>query len=175
MQGKYLIAFLILAALAAGLSACGSGGGADLLPGTTADQINSNLDQVQRLVGEGQCEAATDAAAQVSAEVDELGGVDAKLKELLVEGAERLETVVGTCEETEAETFETTEEEEPETDEEEKTPKHEKPEKKEPPKEREPPAEPPEPPGHEEEKGKEEVPPEGETGGVGPGKEAGGD
>jgi len=175
LLSRHLLAFPLLALLGAGLSACGSGGSGELLPGTTASQINANLDQVQQLVGEEECEAATDAAAQVTAQVDELGGVDAKLKQLLVEGAERLEEVVGTCEETE-EPLETTEEEEPETEEDEKAPKHEKPEKKEGPKETGPPAEPPEPPGHEEKGGGEETPPEegGGTpsGGVGPGEEA---
>jgi outer membrane biosynthesis protein TonB len=179
LLSRHLLVLLLVALLAAGLSACGSGGGAELLPGTTASQINSNLDEVQRLVGAEECAAATDAAAQVTAEVDDLGGVDAKLKQLLVEGAERLEEVVLTCEETEEEPVETTEEEEPES-EDEKAGKHEKPEKDKPPKEEENPAEPPEPPGHEEEKGEGESPPEeggGGTpsGGVGPGQEAGGD
>jgi outer membrane biosynthesis protein TonB len=179
LLSRPLLALLLLAALATGLSACGSGGGADLLPGTTASQINSNLDQVQQLVAEGECVGATDAADQVTAEVDEVAGVDAKLKQLLVEGAERLEEVVRTCEESEEQPLETTEEQEPE-EEDEKAGKHEKPEKEKPPKEEEPPAEPPEPPGQEGEKGKGEGPPEEgdggtQSGGVGPGQEAGGD
>lgn len=177
LLSRHLLGLFLLAALAAGLSACGSSG-ADLLPGTTASQINSNLDQVQQLVGEGECEAATDAASEVTAEVDELGGVDAELKRLLVEGAERLEKVVLTCQETEEEPLETTEEEEPEV-EDEKPGKHEKPEKEKPAKEEEPPVEPPEPPGQEEEKGEGEGEGPSEegggtpSGGVGPGKEAG--
>jgi septal ring-binding cell division protein DamX len=178
LVSRHLLAFPVAALLAAGISACGSGGGGDLLPGTTASQINANLDQVQRLVGEEQCEAATDAAAQVTAEVDELGGVDAKLKQLLVEGAEHLEAVVLTCEET-AEPLETTEIEEPEIEEEEKPEKHEKPEKTK-PKETGPPAEPPEPPGHEGGKGEGEGPTEepgggSSSGGVGPGQEVEGE
>jgi hypothetical protein len=171
---RICLALALAAALAVALSACGSGGGADLLPGTTANQINSNLDEVQRLVSEGDCEGATNAADEVSAEVDELGGVDAKLKKLLLEGAERLEAVVLTCEEAEETEATTTteEEEEPEIDEEEKAPKKEKPEKEKPPKESGPSTE---PPGQEEEKGNGEGSSEegGGTpsGGVGPGQE----
>jgi hypothetical protein len=175
---RYLLAFSLVAALGAMLSACGSGDGAHLLPGTTATEINSNLDQVQSLAAEGECVGASNAADEVAAEVAELGGVDAKLKTLLAEGAEKLQEVVVTCEESEEEPAETTEEEEPEPEEEEKAPKHEKPEKEKPPKEEGPPAEPPEPPGQEEEKGKGEGPPEeggSSSGGLGPAQEVEGD
>lgn len=178
---RNILALTLAAALAAVLSACGSSGGADLLPGKTANQINSNLDQVQRLVAEGECEGATAAADEISAEVDELGGVDAKLKNLLLEGAERLEQVVLTCQETEEEEpVETTEAEEPELEEDEEAPEHEKPEKNKPEKETEPPAESSEPPGHEEGKGegKGKGPPEEDgssSGGVGVGQAVEGD
>jgi outer membrane biosynthesis protein TonB len=175
LLSRPLPALLLLAVFATGLSACGSGGGADLLPGTTANQITSNLDQVQRFVGEEECSAATEAAAQVTAEVDELGGVDAQLKQLLVEGAERLEDVLLTCEEGEEEPPPESSEEEEEPVEDEKASKHEKPEKNKPPKEEGPPVEPPEPPGHEEEKGNDEEAPPEETGGIGPNQQAGGD
>jgi hypothetical protein len=95
---------LLLAALAAlWLSACGSGGGADLLPGNTATEINSNLDQVQELAEEGECIGAQNAAREVSAEVSALGGVDKTLKQALREGADRLNEVVVSCQEAEAE------------------------------------------------------------------------
>ncbi len=73
-MGRLRAASLVLAALAAGLllAACGSGGNAELLPGTTADQITSNLDQVRESVNEGDCEEAEIAVAEVSTEVDEL-------------------------------------------------------------------------------------------------------
>ena len=93
------LAFLAAAALA--LSACG-GGDAKLLPGTTASQINANLDQVRTLVAEEDCIGAENAAASVSEEIDALEGVDRKLKAALREGAERLNVVVGECDETAA-------------------------------------------------------------------------
>lgn len=171
---RYTLALAAAAALALGVSACGSSGGANLLPGTTASQINTNLDEVQQLAAEGECVGASNAADQVTAQVDELGGVDAKLKELLTEGAEKLEEVVLTCEEAETEeTTEPSEEEEPEIEEEEKAPKHEKPEKAKPEKEAGSPAEPPEPLGHEEGKGEGEGPGSeagGASGGLGPGQ-----
>jgi hypothetical protein len=178
LRSPRLPALALTALLAVGLSACGSSGGANLLPGTTASQINSNLDEVRQLVAEGECVGARDAADQVTAQVDELGGIDAKLKQLLVEGAQRLEEVVAGCEEAEVtSTGPSEEEEEPGLEEDEKAPKHEKTEKTKPKKETGPPAEPPEPPGHEEEgKGEGESSPEGgsggtPSGGVGPGQE----
>lgn len=95
-----LLAFSLAALAAAALSACG-GGGADLLPGRTASEIESNLDEVARLAGEGECIGAADAAREVSADVEALGGVDAKLKRALDEGATRLNEVVAGCEEEE--------------------------------------------------------------------------
>ena len=133
-----LFAFL-LGAAAVGLVSCGGGGDADLLPGTTADQIESNLDQVEELADEGDCIGAEDAVATVTAEVEELEGVDLKLKAALQEGVARLSVVVSGCEE------ETTEEEtEPtvETDVEAEVEDEKKPKKDKPEKETEEPAEP---------------------------------
>ena len=98
-MGRLRAASLILAALAAGilLAACGSNGNGELLPGTTADQINSNLDVVRASVEEGNCEEAEDAVAEVSTEVDELGKVNAKLKSALKDGAAKLSEVVSSC------------------------------------------------------------------------------
>jgi hypothetical protein len=98
-MGRFRAITLFLAALAAGLllAACGSGSNAQLLPGTTADQIESNLDQVRSSVAEENCEAAEDAVAEVSTEVDNLGKVDKKLKAALREGAAKLSEVVGSC------------------------------------------------------------------------------
>jgi hypothetical protein len=92
-----VLALAIAAAL--GLVACG-GSDAALLPGDTAGEINSNLDQVEQLANEGDCLGASDAAQAVSLQVEELGGVDAKLKQALQEGAARLNEVVAGCEET---------------------------------------------------------------------------
>ncbi|MFL5833110.1 MAG: hypothetical protein ACJ76B_03920 [Solirubrobacterales bacterium] len=177
-----LIAFLLGAAGAVGLVSCGGGSDADLLPGTTADQIESNLDQVRELAAEEDCIGAEDAVATITAEVEELEGVDLKLKAALQEGTAKLSEVVGRCEE---ET--TSEEAEPELEtdvepevEEEKKPKKDKPEKeaKEPEPEEETTEEeggelPPQSKGKGEEKGSAEPPaePAEETpssGGVGP-------
>jgi septal ring-binding cell division protein DamX len=92
------LAFLLAAGAGLGLVACGDGG-ADLLPGGTASEINANLDKVRELVDEGECIGAEDAAQEVSSEVDALGGVDARLKQALREGAARLNEVVASCEE----------------------------------------------------------------------------
>jgi outer membrane biosynthesis protein TonB len=182
-----LLTLALSAVAALGLAACGSGGEAELLPGDTASEITTNLDQVEQLAGEGDCTGAAGAAEAVSAQVEALNGVDAKLKEALSEGATRLNEVVAGCEEASAE------EEEPaiETAEEpEETEKKEKPEKPEKPKDEETEEEAPEeetepdlPPqangkakGHEEPE--EQVPPPVEdggtpSGGVGAGEPAG--
>lgn len=127
------IVLSLAAAAVLGLTACGGGSDAELLPGETATEINSNLDQVEQLADEGDCLGASDAAQAVSLQVEELGGVDAKLKQALQEGAARLNEVVAGCEEeaTEEEPVETVEEaEEPEDEErEEKPDASEKPEK----------------------------------------------
>jgi outer membrane biosynthesis protein TonB len=139
-----LLACTLAAVLAVALSACGDSG-ADLLPGRTANEIESNLDEVARLAGEGECVGAADAAEQVRADVDSLGGVDAELKRALSEGASRLNEVVANCEEVEpveeVETFEPEEELEPT----EKAEKREKPEKPEKPEKEEKPEKPAKP------------------------------
>lgn len=180
------LAFLLGAASAVGLISCGSGEDADLLPGTTADQIESNLNEVEQLADAGDCIGAESAVAEVTAEVEELQGVDVKLKAALEEGAARLSEVVGRCEEEEDEETEPTLESDVEAEdvEDEEKPKKEKPEKedkkssepKEEPAEDEGPELPPQANGKGEEKGggegappaespAEETPP---SGGVGP-------
>ncbi len=128
-----MLVCLMAAVLAVTLSACGDSG-ADLLPGRTASEIESNLDEVARLAGEDDCVGAADAAEQVRSDIDSLGGVDAELKRALSEGASRLNELVARCEEEEpveeeVETFEPEEELEPA----EKAEKPEKPEKEEKP------------------------------------------
>lgn len=91
-----MIAFALAACAALALSACG-GSDAKLLPGKTADQINTNLDSVRSLVAEGDCVGAEDAVGEVSEEVDSLGGVDQKLKAALRQGTNRLKEVVVVC------------------------------------------------------------------------------
>ncbi|HET9152692.1 MAG TPA: hypothetical protein VFN85_01090 [Solirubrobacterales bacterium] len=130
-------ALTLALAAAIGLSACGGGGDANLLPGRTAAEINSNLDQVEQRVAAGDCVGAEDAVASVRTEIANLGGVDKKLKATLAEGADRLEEVVVGCEEAEPEETETTVEPtvEPEEAGTEKKPKKEKGEKEKPTKE----------------------------------------
>src|SRR5690349_20536897 len=102
-----LLVFALGAGAAVALASCGGSSNADLLPGTTADEIEANLDAVQQLAAEEDCIGAEDAVAQVAAEVEELDGVDARLKRALEEGTAKLSEVVGRCEE------ETTEQTEP--------------------------------------------------------------
>ncbi|MBS1891320.1 MAG: hypothetical protein JST59_08505 [Actinobacteria bacterium] len=113
-MGRVRAASLVLAALAVGLllAACGGGSNADLLPGTTAEQINSHLDEVRVSYQEGNCEAAENGVASVSTEIDELGKVDAQLKKALRQGAAKLSEVVRTCKEQEEEKEQAAEEKE---------------------------------------------------------------
>jgi outer membrane biosynthesis protein TonB len=101
-----LLALALAAVAALSLSACGEES-ADLLPGGTASEINSNLDLVQQQVDEGECVGAAAAAQEVSAQIDALGGIDKELKQTLREGAARLNEVVTQCEEDEEEPEET--------------------------------------------------------------------
>jgi hypothetical protein len=93
-----MLALVLGGVSAAALASCGGGSDAKLLPGTTANQIESNLDQVKALVASGDCVGAEDAVAEVSAEVEELN-VAAKLKGALQEGTAKLSEVVARCEE----------------------------------------------------------------------------
>lgn len=99
-MGRLRATVLLLAVLAASLllAACGSSKGkGELLPGTTADQINANLDTVRESAKNGDCEKAEVAVAEVSNEIDELGQVNEKLKAALAQGAEKLSEVVSPC------------------------------------------------------------------------------
>lgn len=130
LSALFLI-FLLGAGSAVALASCGGGEEADLLPGTTADQIESNLNEVEELSDAGDCIGAESAVAEVAAEVEELQGVDLKLKAALEEGTAKLSEVVGRCEEEdeEEETEPTLETEvEPEEVEDDEKPKKEKPE-----------------------------------------------
>lgn len=88
---------LALAALLL-LAACGEED-ARLLRGETAREINANLDTVRQLADEGDCAGAESAAEQVGEQIEGLEEVDPRLKRALEEGAERLEEVIATCEE----------------------------------------------------------------------------
>ena len=67
------------------------------VPGATAKQINSNLDQVRSSFYSGDCEKAENGVAEVSTQVDDLNNVDAKLKKALKSGAEKLSVEVSSC------------------------------------------------------------------------------
>jgi hypothetical protein len=98
-----LLALVLGGVGAVALASCGGGSDAKLLPGAKASQIESNLDQVKQLVAGGDCIGAENAVAAVSAEVEELQEVAAKLKAALQEGTTKLGEVVGRCEEEAAE------------------------------------------------------------------------
>lgn len=135
-----LLALALGAIAALGLTACGSGDSPELLPGGTASEITANLDQVKELATAGDCVGAEAAAQAVSTQIEDLGGVDKKLKQSLREGATRLNEVVVECEEVEPE--EETETIEPAEELEEAEEPKEKPEKSEKPaKEKEAPEE----------------------------------
>jgi outer membrane biosynthesis protein TonB len=122
----------LLAAAATGLTACGSSGGDELLPGGTASEIKSNLSQVEQLVAEGECVGAENSAAEIGSQVEELTGVDARLKRALAEGATRLtENVSSECVEEPEEEETTSGVEETAEEGPEKKPKPEKPKKEE--------------------------------------------
>src|SRR5207342_567217 len=108
------IALALGVATAFALASCG-GEDAKLLPGATAAEISENLDTVKQLASEGECVGAADAAEEVSAQVEALGGLDPELKQALERGAARLSEVVATCEETTTEAFEPSTEDTEET------------------------------------------------------------
>jgi TolA-binding protein len=174
-----LLALALALALALGLAACG--GGSKLLSGTTADEINANLEKVRELVPNGDCAEAEETVAQVNEQVTDLQGIDERLKTALEEGVEQLEAVVANCEEEpeEGETEPAEELEEPEGEEEEGRPgkaeaggeeEEEKSEKEGAEKETAP-------PGQEKKEEEEAAPPaeesESSSGGVGPSTPAG--
>src|SRR5213592_3512060 len=93
------LALALGVAVAVAVASCGGGEDAKLLPGATAAEISENLDSVAQLASEGECVGASNAAQQVGLQVEELSGVDAKLKQALERGAAKLDEVVATCEE----------------------------------------------------------------------------
>lgn len=113
-MAKLTVPILALALGAAASVALVSCGGSDegLLPGETASEIVANLDSVEQLAASGDCSSASSAAATVHAQIDSLGSdVDPQLREALVKGAARLESVTAdpaSCVETTTETTTTT-------------------------------------------------------------------
>ncbi|HXR29990.1 MAG TPA: hypothetical protein VN752_02470 [Solirubrobacterales bacterium] len=101
----FALALALGALTAVGLASCG-GEDAKLLPGSTAQEITENLNTVEQLASEGECEGAAEAAEEVSVQVESLQGVDPKLEQALQQGVARLAEVVTTCEETTTEAIE---------------------------------------------------------------------
>ena len=95
----FALALGLGAATALGLVSCGGGEDAKLLPGATSAEITENLDAVKQLANEGECAGAAEATQEVSAQVEAVEGVDARLKQALERGVARLSEVVTTCEE----------------------------------------------------------------------------
>lgn len=188
----YPLALGLGLAAALALASCGGGEDAKLLPGKTAAEINENLALVRRLAAEGECVDAEDAALQVSTQIEQLSGIDAKLKQALEQGAARLNEVVLSCaeettaseEETETSTAPETTEAEPEQEkkkekEEEKLEKEEQKQQEQEEKEAEQEEKEAEGPPFGEAKGHDEhgppaAPPAPPSGGIGPGGPAGG-
>lgn len=121
-MAKLIVLATVLATAAAMLGGCGEED-AELLPGSTASEINANLDTVKRLSDEGDCVGAESAAQQVGEQVAALDDIDPKLKRALEKGAAKLNEVVEECDEEEREVAEpedeaADEEEAPEEDQE---------------------------------------------------------
>jgi outer membrane biosynthesis protein TonB len=98
---RRLTVLALAAAATLAFAACGGGEDAKLLPGTTAAEITANLETVEQLAGEGECVGAANAAQDVSTQVETVEGIDPKLKQALQRGAEKLNEVVTTCQESE--------------------------------------------------------------------------
>jgi hypothetical protein len=101
-----IVALTLGAGAAFALASCGEDDATGLLPGETAEQIQANLDEVERLAEAGDCGGAQAAVDDVQVQIDNLGSeVDGRLQEALADGAEQLEDVtVAECEEAAAPT-----------------------------------------------------------------------
>ncbi len=94
----YILVFSLGAAAALALVSCGGSDDSGLLPGTTASDIVANLDTVKKLNAEGSCTEAEAAADEVRLQVADLDtNVDPKLRQALLDGAERLQAVTANC------------------------------------------------------------------------------
>ncbi len=99
-----ILALALGAAVAVGLVSCGTRDEKGLLPGSNAQQILDNLDQVKADAQSGDCSSASAEVATVQDEINALPTtVDAQLRARLSDGAQRLADVVnspGACETT---------------------------------------------------------------------------
>jgi hypothetical protein len=93
---RKVMIFLMLAAIAGGLAACGdSSNDAKLLPRSSASDLRSTLAQVQQKVSNGDCNGAQDQVSLLEQQIDSLdSSVDADLRAALVSGASRLQRLV---------------------------------------------------------------------------------
>ncbi len=102
------LALALGAVLALALVSCGSRDTKGLLPGDTANQIVSNLNQVEQDASDGSCISAAQEVATVQDQIRSLpASVDSQLRARLEAGAQRLADVVnspGACETTPAAT-----------------------------------------------------------------------
>jgi hypothetical protein len=96
-----IVALVLGVGVAFALVSCGGRDEKGLLPGTTADQIVANLDQVQQDAANGDCDSAASAADEVQSEIEQLGSeVNAQLRQRLADGVDRLQQTIATsCEE----------------------------------------------------------------------------
>jgi hypothetical protein len=99
-----ILALALGAVVALALVSCGSRDTKGLLPGDTAGQIVSNLDQIEQDASEGSCTSAAEEVAAVQDQIQSLpASVDSQLRARLEDGASRLADVVnspGACETT---------------------------------------------------------------------------
>jgi hypothetical protein len=90
-----MVLSLCLGAGCSALVACGSGDEEGLLPGTSADQLLGSLDRAEQLAAEGRCTGAVLVAERVVRQAQRLGpSVKPRLKEAIVDGAQRLERLL---------------------------------------------------------------------------------
>ncbi len=110
MPAKARQAAVLLIAAIAILAASGCGENrSNLLPADTSERIESDLDEVRSLSGEGMCFQALAVAERVRDEVESLGdGVDDVLKRNLLDGVTQLQiTVQEDCEQVDLDPAET--------------------------------------------------------------------
>lgn len=97
-----LFASLLVGVACSGLVACGSSTQEGLLAPSNANQLLGELDRVDRLSSEGRCTGAALVAGRLIREADALGSeVKPRLREALLDGAQRLERLLeipGECE-----------------------------------------------------------------------------
>jgi cell division septation protein DedD len=85
---------LVLGVACAALLACGGGTNPKLLPGTRADNLQTDLDGLRNAVDNGQCADATRALTALRAEVARLPvSVDTRLKQRLQDGVANLDRI----------------------------------------------------------------------------------